>query len=137
MPCTSWPKPLIAPRCSRSAAAGPIAAVSAASAASPAPRLSSALEPPQPRSSGLRAARTGGPRRQRDDRHRAAVGEGGDAGEGEGDAGRDRQAEGGQAGEVGGAAAVGFRPDGVAGVEADHRVTRVANGVSGLHCSAA
>ena len=75
--------------------------------------------------------------RQGDDGHRAAFGEGGGAGEGEGDAGRDRQAEGGQAGEVGGAAAVGFRPDGVAGVEADHRVTRVAKGVSGLHCGAA
>ncbi len=138
MPCTSWPKPLIAPRCSRSAASAPIASVSVASAASPAPRFRSALDPPQPRSPGLgRSAKQAAGGRQRDDGHRAAFGEGGGAGEGEGDAGRDRQAEGGQAGEVGGAAAVGFRPDGVAGVEADHRVTRVAKGVSGLHCGAA
>ena len=51
--------------------------------------------------------------------HRAAGGEVGDAGEGEGDAGRDRQAEGGQAREVGGAAAVAVGADGVTGVEAD------------------
>ena len=69
--------------------------------------------------------------------HRTAGGERRDAVEGEGDAGRDRQAEGGQAREIGGAAAVGVRPDGFAGIESDDGVERGRSDLLRFHCTAA
>ena len=69
-----------------------------------------ALAPPQARSSGLQRSASSGPGASAGELgHGAAGGEIGDAGEGEGDAGRDRQAERGQARELGGAAAVDGR----------------------------
>ena len=78
-----------------------------------------------------------GRERQQHRRHRGAGGERGNAVERERDAGRHRQAERGQAGELGGAAAEGADAHGLAGIEGDDGVERVAGDLLRLHCSAA